>query len=155
MKLQIIVGTASDNALYVAQAIQAGLASHFTNIDVHLANGASQAELLELDKDDVLLVCTSTHGNGDIPENLQPLYADLDQRPRYLGALRYGVVALGDSFYGDTFAAGGKQFDARLQDLGAQRLGEIFTLDASENTDPEAAAVEWALQWVKELASQR
>lgn len=147
MKLQIIVGTESDNALYVAQAIQTALAARFQEIDVLLADAASKAEVFERDPQWLTLVCTSTHGSGDVPDNLQPLYADLDQRPRYLGALRYGVIALGDRFYGDTFAAAGKLFDARLQDLGAQRVGEIFTLDASENTDPEALAVEWALQW--------
>ncbi|MDH5856065.1 nitric oxide synthase [Lampropedia aestuarii] len=151
MKLKIIVGTASDNALYVAQAVQAALAAEFEAIDLHLANAQSQAELLDLAADEVALVCTSTHGNGDVPENLQPLYADLDQHPRYLGGLRYGVIALGDSFYGDTYAAGGRLFDARLQDLGAQRVGDMLLLDASEDADAEAIAAEWAQAWVKSL----
>lgn len=151
MKLKIIVGTASDNALYVAQAVQAALVADFEAIDLHLANAQSQAELLDLGADEVALVCTSTHGNGDVPENLQPLYADLDQRPRYLGALRYGVIALGDSFYGDTYAAGGKLFDARLHDLGAKRVGEMLVLDASEDSDAEAIAAQWAQEWAKSL----
>ncbi|THU05494.1 nitric oxide synthase [Lampropedia puyangensis] len=148
MKLKIIVGTASDNALYAAQAIQTALAGELNAIDVVLANAHTTGEILEVGADEVVLVCTSTHGNGDVPENLLPLYADLDAHPRYLGALRYGVIALGDSFYGETFAAGGKLFDARLQDLGAQRMGDLFTIDASEMPDAEPEAVQWAQVWV-------
>ena len=38
---------------------------------------------------------TSTHGAGDVPDNLQPFAKDLaDQRPD-LSALKYGVIALG------------------------------------------------------------
>jgi hypothetical protein len=39
--------------------------------------------------------------------------------------------------HGATFCFAGKQFDERLQGLGAQRLGEIGCLDASDGTLPE------------------
>lgn len=147
MRLKVIVGTASDNAWYVAKAVEAALAGQAEHVALVLAGAHTLAEVLEVPQDTRVLVCTSTHGAGDVPENLQPLYADLDARPRYLGGLRYGLIALGDSFYGDTFAMGGKQFDARLADLGATRIGEPLILDASDGQDAEALAAQWATQW--------
>ncbi|RMX07974.1 nitric oxide synthase [Corticibacter populi] len=148
MKLKIIVGSASDTALYVAKAIAQALAGAMDAVEVLVAGAATTGSVLEVADDEFVLICTSTHGNGEVPENLQPLYFELDANPRYLGLLRYGVIALGDSFYGDTFAAGGHLFDARLQDLGATRLGEIFTIDASEVADPDPVGAAWAQGWL-------
>ncbi|RMX06251.1 nitric oxide synthase [Allofranklinella schreckenbergeri] len=154
MHLTFIVGTVSDTALYVAQTVQQVLKPQLTGSTLILAQADTTGEALEAAAaQGPVLICTSTHGSGDLPENLQPLYADLDARPRYLGALRYGVIALGDSFYDDTFAAGGRLFDARLQDLGAQRIGKLFTIDASEVTDPETAAALWAQEWLPSAAA--
>jgi len=95
----------------------------------------------------VFLICSSTYGSGDVPDNGQALYAQLDAEPRYLGHVRYGLVALGDSSYGDTYGMGGLQFDARLQDLGAQRIGDICRLDASSGEVPEDEALAWCETW--------
>jgi MioC protein len=58
-------------------------------------------------------------------------------QPKYLGHVRYGVIALGDRTYLQTFCFGGKKFDERLQGLGAQRMGEVWCHDASAGTMPE------------------
>jgi len=54
------------------------------------------------------LAVTSTTGMGELPDNLQPLYyAIRDHLPAWSG-LPGGVIALGDSSYGDTFCGGGE-----------------------------------------------
>ena len=50
--------------------------------------------------------------------------------------------------YAQTFANGGKRFDAILSQLGAMRLGEVFCHDASTGTLPEDEAVPWAGEWL-------
>lgn len=100
--------------------------------------------------DAIFLMCISTYGAGDVPDNAQMLYQSLDAQARYLGHVRYGVIALGDSMgHAETFGFGGKRFDERLQDLGAQRIGDICCLDSSDGTLPDAKGAQWCRAWLK------
>jgi len=83
-----------------------------------------------------------------VPDNARALYESLGNNPQFLGHVRYGVIALGDRTYMQTFCFGGKKFDERLQDLGAQRIGEIWCHDASSGTMPETEGTEWCRQWL-------
>lgn len=155
MTLKILVGTMTGTAHHVAQAIQMDCADLASRIDIELmdeldigvfdaANGGNS----------LYLICTSTYGSGDVPDNAQALYDSLAAQPQFLGHVRYGVIALGDSTYLQTFCFGGKKFDERLQDLGAQRMGEVWCHDASSGTLPETEGAEWCRQWLgRALAS--
>ena len=150
MKLTVIVGTVSETALDVAQTLAAQWQPHFAHIVVQVADEQTSGAQLELGPDEVALFCVSTYNCGDLPDNIQPLYFDLDFEPRYLGALRYGLIALGDSGFADTFAMGGRQMDARLQDLGAQRLVDVLVLDACDDEAQRAAQLaQWSNQWLQ------
>lgn len=154
MKLKILVGTMTSTADYVAQAIQMDCADLVRDIEVKLMDGL-QASVFDLqaDEDVLYLICTSTYGVGDVPDNARMLYDSLDAEPRYLGHVRYGVIALGDRTYAQTFCFGGKKFDARLQGLGAQRIGEIWCHDASSGTLPEAEGAAWCREWLAQALS--
>ncbi|MEO8134810.1 MAG: flavodoxin domain-containing protein [Betaproteobacteria bacterium] len=71
-----------------------------------------------------------------------------DTRPD-LSGVRYGVIALGDMTYAQTFANGAKRFDAILTELGAVRLGDVFCHDASIGTLPEEEVLEWMREWIE------
>jgi MioC protein len=64
-----------------------------------------------------------------------------------LSAVTYGVIALGDLTYKDTFCEGGMRFDNLLTELGARRVGEILKHDASSGTLPEEVAAQWIVPW--------
>ena len=145
MKLKILVGTMTSTADYVAQAIQMDCADQVDEIEVQLMDGL---EIGVFDEDALYLICTSTYGSGDVPDNARVLYESLASQPRFLGHVRYGVMALGDSTYQQTFAFGGRNFDARLQDLGAQRVGEVWVHDASAGTMPETEGTAWCREWL-------
>ena len=83
-----------------------------------------------------------------MPDNARALYESMDANPQFLGHVRYGVIALGDRTYLQTFCLGGKKFDERLQNLGAQRIGDVWCHDASSGTLPESEGAEWCRQWL-------
>ena len=96
----------------------------------------------------VFLVCTSTYGQGDVPDNARSLYEALKSGRPDLSHVRYGVFGLGDRTYAETFNFGGKRFDDILQELGAQRIGERVQHDASSGVLPEEMAAEWGEGWL-------
>jgi MioC protein len=151
-KLRILVGTMTDTALYVAQAIQLDCADLVTEIDVQRMDGL---DIGVFDDDALYLICSSTYGSGDVPDNAQALYASLGAQPKFLGHVRYGVIALGDSAYPQTFCFGGKRFDEKLVDLGAQRIGEVWCHDASSGVLPEEAACAWCREWLTRALATR
>ena len=94
------------------------------------------------------LICTSTYGQGDVPDNAIKLYEALQTNKPDLSEVRYGVYSLGDRTYADTFNFGGKKFDAILSELGAKRLGVLAVHDAGAGTVPEEEGAQWAKEWV-------
>jgi MioC protein len=156
MKLNILVGSTTGTAGHVAQAIQLHCADLVTDVHIESMDGLD-INIFDAEKsrDTLYLVCTSTYGAGDVPDNAQAFYESLAAQPRFLGHVLYGVLGLGDSCgHPQTFCLGGKKFDERLQDLGARRLGEIFCLDDASGIPPEVAGAEWCNQWLKDFSSQ-
>ncbi|MGD7046331.1 assimilatory sulfite reductase (NADPH) flavoprotein subunit [Jeotgalibacillus proteolyticus] len=69
-----------------------------------------------------LLLITSTHGDGDPPDNAIEFYEFLhSKRAPKLDGVRFSVLALGDSSY-EFYCQTGKDFDKRLEELGADRM---------------------------------
>lgn len=95
------------------------------------------------------LICTSTYGQGDVPDNAQEFFASLEGERPDLSAVNYGLIALGDLTYRDTFCEGGLRFDHLLTELGAHRVGEILKHDASSGTLPEEVAAQWIVPWAE------
>jgi MioC protein len=101
------------------------------------------------------LICTSTYGAGDVPDNAQALFNSLETERPKLDNVTYGVIALGDTTYKDTFCQGGKRFDKMLAELGARRAGEMLMHDASSGTLPEELAAQWVVPWVEQHLAPR
>lgn len=150
MKLKILVGTMTGTAEYVAQAIELDCADLVERIDVLLMDQTGAQVFDEAAAVDTLyLICCSTYGAGDMPDNAQALYLALDDPPRFLGHVRYGVIALGDlGGHAATYCFGGLKFDARLADLGARRIGAVWCHDASDGSVAETEAAAWCRQWL-------
>lgn len=147
MKIKILVGTTHQTSMQVAQAIELD-ADNLASIEVQNLDGQTIDTLQ--DPNTVYLICSGSYGSGDVPENAQGFLASLQSTPSFLGHVRYGVIALGDqASYPNTFAQGGLRLDAALADLGAQRLGEVCTLDVSQTDAPEAEAVQWFRAWAQ------
>ncbi len=145
LELTILVGTQTGIAQLVAQALELRLEDLDVRAHTVLMDDLS-AEFFA--RGGLFLICTSTYGQGDVPDNAKQLYESLQSARPGLSNVRYGVVALGDRTYAETFCNGGKRFDRILRELGAKRVGEIMFNDASDGTLPEDEAVEWIEGWI-------
>ena len=103
------------------------------------------ADMATYDKDRLaeeknLLVIVSTYGDGEAPDSAAGFHRWLmsDQAPK-LDALRYSVLALGDSSYPD-FCKCGTEFDTRLAELGATRIVARIDVDL----DPDEPFAQWS-----------
>ena len=146
LSLTMLVGTMTGTADLVAQEVQTALeaAGHAASIRMMDDLDASIFQ-----PGGTFLICTSTYGQGDVPDNAQALYASLETQRPDLSTVTYGVIALGDLTYKDTFCEGGIRFDELLTELGARRVGEILKHDASSGTLPEEVAAQWIVPWAE------
>jgi len=142
--LKILVATMTGTAEMVAEALQ----------DRFKALGG-EAEIAQMDRLDaarltpgLYVVCSSTYGQGDVPDNAQALFEQLATQRPDLSGLSFGLVALGDMTYPQTFCFGGKRIGRLLTDLGATQVGEPLLHDASAGTLPEDVAADWFEAWV-------
>ena len=84
-----------------------------------------------------LFIITSTQGEGDPPDNAAELHEFIHGRkaPKLEG-VRFSVLALGDQTY-EFFCQTGKDFDKKLEELGAERLYERVDCDVDYEEDAE------------------
>ena len=146
-KITVLVGTMTGTAQLVAQELELTWDDGDTQVETLLMDGL---DATVFQREGVFLICTSTYGQGDVPDNAKKLYEDLQSKRPDLSQLRYGVFGLGDRTYAETFNFGGKRFDDLLSELGARRIGERVQHDASSGILPEETAVEWGAEWLEQ-----
>src|SRR3954465_12408589 len=139
MKIVILVGTMTGTAQLCAQEMELALADDDTEVEPLLME---KADASVFSRPAVFLICTSTYGQGDVPDNARALYEELKAKRSALKGVRYGVFGLGDRTHAETFHFGGKRFDWLLGDVGAERIGERHMHDASSGVLPEETALE-------------
>ncbi|MGD9000392.1 MAG: flavodoxin domain-containing protein [Granulosicoccaceae bacterium] len=148
-KIQVLVGTVNGTAWQSARAV-----AHVLNHQGHevRVNDEPGAQDLQQDQDEVLLICCSTTGEGELPHNIYPLFLALDEQAVDLQGRHYGVITLGDSGYRH-FAQAGYMMENALYLSGAKRVGDVCTLDAKRVANHPLAAAQWANEWVASLPS--
>jgi MioC protein len=147
-QITILVGTMTGTAQLCAQEMELALGDDDTEVETLLMDSLDASVF---SKNSVFLICTSTYGQGDVPDNARALYEDLKAKRPNLSHVRYGVFGLGDRTYAETFNFGGKRFDELLGELGAQRIGERHMHDASSGILPEETALEWCQEWLRKV----
>jgi MioC protein len=145
--ITILVGSMTGNAEFAAEEMQQVLEALGEQVEIILMGEATAPDVFR--REGVILVCTSTYGDGEVPENAKPLYGRLCEERPNLSGVRYGVFGLGDSTY-ETFNFGGQKFDEILSSLGAERLGERSKHDAQGEVTAWELAREWVKKWLQE-----
>ena len=151
MKIHILVGTMTGTAQLCAQEMELALDDGERQVETLLMDGLDSSVFA---REGVFLICTSTYGQGDVPDNARKLYEDLQAKRPDLSQIRYGIFGLGDRTYAETFNFGGKRFDELLAELGAERIGERHMHDASSGILPEETALEWGQEWLARVRAR-
>ncbi|MCY8975376.1 assimilatory sulfite reductase (NADPH) flavoprotein subunit [Bacillus atrophaeus] len=139
-EVTILYGSQTGNAQGLAENMGKTLEGRGYQVNV---SSMSDFKPNNLKKIKNLLIVVSTHGEGDPPDNALSFHEFLHgRRAPKLDDLRFSVLALGDSSY-EFFCQTGKEFDARLEELGGTRL--------SPRVDCDLDYDEPAAEWVEEV----
>lgn len=143
--ITLISGSTLGGAEYVAEHLAEKLeAAGFSTETVH-------GPLLEdLSASGIWLIISSTHGAGDISDNLTPFYEDLQTQKPDLSAVRFGAIGIGSREY-DTFCGAIEKIEAELKDAGAKQVGETLKINILEHEIPEDPAEIWLGSWINLL----
>jgi len=144
--LNILFGSQSGNSEELAAKFAKRAPDYGLEATVHDMDGFDLSSLSSMKR--VLIIC-STWGEGDMPDNAEDLWVEVssDSTPR-LEKTFFSVLALGDTSY-ELFCESGKDWDERLEQLGATRLVDRVDCDV----DYDAAAEAWALDALAAMAA--
>jgi sulfite reductase (NADPH) flavoprotein alpha-component len=133
--LTILYGSQTGNSKSVAEEFKAKLDA--INIPAKLFSMADY-KLKQLKIESHVVVIVSTHGIGEAPDDAVSLHSFLvGKKAPKLDNLNFAVLGLGDTSY-EFFCQTAKDFDKRLQDLGAVRIAD--RVDCDVDHDSEVAA---------------
>lgn len=136
----ILVGSVLGASEYVADALADVIKEKGAAVDIQLT-----PELKDVKPDSTWIVCTSTHGAGDLPDNIQPFAKTLENTD--LTDVKAYIVGLGDSSY-DTFCHGAMAMETLLTKGGATLLAPPLHIDVLNHPIPEDEAVNWFRQHI-------
>lgn len=134
-ELTVLYGTESGNSESLAdQTVKAAKSMGLKAKAVNMAD----LKVTKLKDIQNLLVIISTWGEGDPPETAVEFYEDFmgDKAPK-LENTRFSVLGLGDTSY-EEFCKMGKDFDSRLEALGAKRVFDRKDCDVDYDDDYDA-----------------
>lgn len=124
--ITVLYGSETGNAQSLAELLDQRLTENGYTVTLSSMDAFKTKELKKVED---LFIVSATHGEGDPPDNAITFHEFLHSRkaPKLEG-LRYSVLALGDESY-EFFCQTGKDFDARLAELGGERLTDRVDCD--------------------------
>ncbi|MDC0603155.1 assimilatory sulfite reductase (NADPH) flavoprotein subunit [Aliiglaciecola sp.] len=133
--LTILYGSQTGNAKSLAQDYKNQAES--AGITVKLLSMADY-KAKQLKNETHLVIVVSTHGEGDAPDDAVELHEFVaSKKAPKLPALKYAVLGLGDSSY-EFFCQTAKDFDQRLEALGASRISDRVDCDVDYDSAAKA-----------------
>lgn len=149
MSIRILFGTETGNAEECADDLgnalqEAGFPAEVIDLE--------NFEPAELAQSGLVLMVTSTYGNGDPPYSAEALMKWLSQPEASIGGVSFGVCGLGDRTY-PLFAKAGKDFDRLMEERGGRRVIPRQDCDA-EFEEAFEEFTERALAWIRANASE-
>lgn len=150
----ILVGTETGSAEEVAEDLAATLDELGVENEVVDMEEAS-TELLDGSR--TVIVCTATHGDGELPDNSMDFFGRLEEERPDLSGVLFCVCGLGDNAYAD-FCEAGRIWSRFLTKLGAREVIERHEIDGFPEEEKMVEACEWmeqAVERFRELVGER
>lgn len=145
--ITLISASQTGNARRVSEQLRDDLLA--AKLNVNLVN-AGDYKFKQIAQEKLLVVVTSTQGEGEPPEEAVALHKYLfSKKAPKLTDTAFAVFSLGDTSY-EFFCQSGKDFDSKLAELGGQRL--LDRVDTDVEFQP--AAQEWRAKIVDILKSR-
>ncbi|EGY33383.1 protein MioC [Aggregatibacter actinomycetemcomitans serotype e str. SC1083] len=144
-KICLITGSTLGGAEYVAEHLESVLQQQ--GFSTALLHGPSLDEVIN---EKLWLVVTSTHGAGELPDNLKPLFDELKTGDADLSGLRFAVIGLGNSDY-DTFCFAVDTVEQTLLTKSAVKITDALRIDVLTEADQEQCAEDWLPNFVQHL----
>lgn len=133
------------SAEYVGEQLAEQLVTQGITTEVHDQPNFSQIN----QESTIWLLCTSTYGAGDYPENLLSFVEDINQ-VNDLKGLNFSVIGLGDTSY-DTYNLAGRNLEQLLVSKGAHCIAERLELNILDEELPEDTALAWLPSWIEQI----
>ncbi|MDR7077503.1 sulfite reductase (NADPH) flavoprotein alpha-component [Neobacillus niacini] len=147
-EVTILYGSQTGNAQGLAKKASKSLENKGFQVTVSSMNDFKPNNIKKVKN---LLILVSTHGEGDPPDNAITFHEFIHgKRAPKIDELNFSVLSLGDSSY-EFFCQTGKQFDARLEELGGTRLYPRFDCDL----DYDEPAAEWLAGVISSLGEAK
>ncbi|NVK56968.1 MAG: flavodoxin domain-containing protein [Alteromonadaceae bacterium] len=131
----LLVGSVLGASEYVADAI-----AETVRARGYKATILTQPDIADIDEDSTWFICTSTHGAGELPDNIRAFASQLEGEE--LSEVEAFIIGLGDSSY-DTFCQGANIMQSLLEKGGATLIADPLHIDVLHHPIPEDRAVEW------------
>ena len=145
--ITLISASQTGNARRVAEALRDDLIA--AKLNVTLTN-AGDYKFKQIANEKLLIVVASTQGEGEPAEEAVALHKFLfSKKAPKLDNTAFAVFGLGDTSY-EFFCQSGKDFDAKLAELGGERL--LDRVDA--DVEYQGAAAEWRARLVDVLKAR-
>ncbi|MEX0564654.1 NADPH-dependent assimilatory sulfite reductase flavoprotein subunit [Raoultella terrigena] len=145
--ITLLSASQTGNARRVAEALRDDLQA--AQLNVKLVN-AGDYKFKQIASEKLLIVVTSTQGEGEPPEEAVALHKFLlSKKAPKLEGTAFAVFGLGDTSY-EFFCQSGKDFDSRLAELGGERLLDRVDSDV----EYQGAAAEWRTRVVEVLKAR-
>jgi len=145
--ITLLSASQTGNARRLAEQLRDDLLA--ARLNVNLVN-AGDYKFKQIGQEKLLVVVTSTQGEGEPPEEAVALHKFLmSKKAPKMDGTAFAVFGLGDTSY-EFFSKAGKDFDSRLAELGAERL--LDRVDADVEYADQATAWRSALT---EILKQR
>lgn len=148
--LTILYGSQTGNAKGLAQEYKEKAESQ--GIAATLVNMADYKPK-QLKNESHVVIVVSTHGEGEAPDDAVELHEFLaSKKAPKLAGLKFAVLGLGDSSY-EFFCQTAKDFDQRLEALGATRIEDRVDCDVDYEAEAESFVARITDKVKEELAA--